>query len=201
MSIQHLLENFDDYVGLKVVVTGTVTARLDKSVYLQDEAGYGIYIFSMTGSVVLQVGANVTIGALTPTYYSGSPQLTNFNSLNMSLNSTGNVIDPLPLGYDGFAFVRIGTFVRVSGLTITYINTAGSSVTVEDSAGNSFTIRIESETLLTASSLGLSVGQVITVNGPLGYYDYAFSSPDGYVYDRGNFQVMLTAAADIVMEE
>jgi micrococcal nuclease len=201
MSIKYLMENFDDYVGLKVVITGTVTARIGTSVYIQDDEGYGIYMYSMTGSSVLQVGTNVTIGALTPTYYSGSPQLTNFSSINMSKNSTGNEIDPLPITYDGFAFEYIGTFVRISGLTITYINSAGSSVDVEDASGNSFTIRIDSATGLTATSLGLSVGQTVTVSGPLGYYDYSFQSSDGYVYQKGNFQVMLTAAEDIEIVE
>ena len=201
MTIQYLLENFDAYVGLKVVVTGVVTAKLDKSIYLQDDQGYGIYMYSMTGSSVLQLGANVTIGALTPTYYSGSPQLTNFNSINLSLNSTGNPVEPLPITYDGFTFDRIGTFVHLTGLTITYINVAGSSVTVEDSAGHSFVIRIDSSTMLTAASLGLSVGQIITVNGPLGYYDYSFSSSTGYIWAKDNFQVMLTAAADINIQE
>jgi hypothetical protein len=200
MSIRHLLENFEDYVGLKVVITGTITARIDKSIYLQDEEGYGIYMYSMTGSAVLQVGANVTIGALTPTYYSGSPQLTNFSSMNLSVNSTGNAVEPLLMTYDGFDFVRIGAFVRIAGLTITYINPAGSSVDVEDSAGNAFTIRIDSATLLTASSLGLSVGQVITVNGPLGYYDFSFASSSGYAWSKANFQVMLTAAEDIEIQ-
>jgi len=201
MSIRYLLENFDAYVGLKVVVTGVVTAKLDKSIYLQDDEGYGIYMYSMTGSSVLQLGANVTIGALTPTYYSGSPQLTNFNSINLSLNSTGNPVDPLPINYDGFSFVRIGTFVHLSDLTITYINAAGSSVTVEDTAGHSFVVRIDSSTMLTATTLGLSVGQVISVNGPLGYYDYSFSSSSGYAWSKDNFQVMLTTAADVYIQD
>ncbi|MFA5007126.1 MAG: thermonuclease family protein [Candidatus Izemoplasmatales bacterium] len=201
MSIRHLLENFNDYVGLKVVVTGTVTARLGKSVYIQDDEGYGVFIYSMTGSVVLQVGANVTIGALTPTYYSGSPQLTNFNTINMSLNSTGNIVEPLLMTYEAFTFTRIGAYVRLSQLEIVSINAAGSSVVCEDASGHRIVVRIDSDTGFTAEDLGLSVGQIVSVNGPLGYYDFSFESPDGYVYDNDRFQLMLTLAADITIIE
>ena len=93
------------------------------------------------------------------------------------------------------------TYVQIAGLEIISINTAGSNVTAEDAAGHVIDIRIDSDTGFTAADFGLTVGQIVTVNGPLGYYDFAFDTPEGYLYLRDRFQVMLTTAADIMIEE
>ena len=200
MSIQYLLENFDDYVGLKVVVTGTITRMIGSNIFLQDENGYGVYMYAgFTTSAQLQIGANVTIGALTPTYYSGSPQLSNFSKTNLSVNSASNVVTPLTVTYNDFTFTRIGTLVTIQNLTITGINPAGTSVYVRAGAGEAFTVRIDDSTGLNATTLGLTIGDVITVTGPLSYFDYDYdSSNQSYVYLKSNFQLMLTSAADVI---
>ncbi len=205
MSIQYLVENFDTYVGLKVVITGTITRMIGDNIYLQDESGFGVYMYAgfNNSTVLLQIGANVTIGALTPTYYSGSPQLSNFRTANLSVNSTDNVVTPNIITYNDFSFNRIGTFVTLQNLTITYINPAKSSVTVKDSSNNTFTVRIDDATLLNADILGLKVGDVITVSGPLGYYDFDFDSSNhaSYIYNKSKFQLMLTLATDVIIIE
>ncbi len=141
---------------------------------------------------------NVTIGA--DASITAQSQLSNFSSINLSVNSTGNTVEPLLMTYDGFEFIRIGTFVHMTGMTITYINTAGSSISVRDGANNTFVLRIDSATGLTAASFGLSVGQTITATGPLGYYDFNFVQSEDYVYLQSNFQLMITTAADITIE-
>jgi hypothetical protein len=175
------------------------------NIYLQDESGFGVYMYAgfNNSTVLLQIGANVTIGALTPTYYSGSPQLSNFRTANLSVNSTDNVVTPNIITYNDFSFNRIGTFVTLQNLTITYINPAKSSVTVKDSSNNTFTVRIDDATLLNADILGLKVGDVITVSGPLGYYDFDFDSSNhaSYIYNKSKFQLMLTLATDVIIIE
>jgi len=202
MSIQHLLENFDDYVGMKVVVTGTITRMIANSIFLQDELGYGIYMYGgFTTSAQLQLGVNVTIGALIPTYYSGSPQLSNFNKVNLTVNSSSNIVTPLVVTYSDFTFNRIGTLVTIQDLTVTGMNGAKTSVYVKTALNQTFVVRIDDSTGLNADTLGITVGQIITVTGPLSYYDYDYdSSNTSYVYEPSNFQLMLTSADDLVIE-
>lgn len=201
MSIQYLMENFEDYVGLKVVVTGTITRMIGNNIFLQDDNGYGVYMYAgFTSSAQLQVGANVTIGALTPTYFSGSPQLSNFSKNNLTVNVAPDPVEPMILTYDDFTFTRIGTLVTIQNLMITGINSAKTSIYVKDNANNTFTIRIDDSTGLNADTLGLSVGVAITVTGPLSYYDYDYDSSDtSYVYSKSNFQLMLTNADDLIV--
>lgn len=201
MSIQYLMENFEDYVGLKVVVTGTITRMIGNNIFLQDDNGYGVYMYAgFTSSAQLQVGANVTIGALTPTYFSGSPQLSNFSKNNLTVNVTPDPVEPMILTYDDFTFTRIGTLVTIQNLMITGINSAKTSIYVRDNQNNTFTIRIDDSTGLNADTLGLSVGVAIMVTGPLSYYDYDYdSSNPSYVYNKSNFQLMLTNADDLIV--
>jgi len=201
MSIEYLMNNFDTYVGLKVCVTGTITRMIGNNIYLQDEYGTGVYMYAgFTTSSQLVVGANVTIAGLTPTYYSGAPQLSNFSKTNLYVNTPGEAVTPLVLTYDQFTFNRIGTLVTLANLTVTYINAAGSTLGVRDASGNTFDVRIDDATTLTAASLGITVGDLITVTGPLSYYDYSWDGTnEAYVYDPANFQLMLTSSEDLVI--
>jgi endonuclease YncB( thermonuclease family) len=203
MTIEHLMNNFATYVGLKVVVTGTITRMIGNNIFLQDAAGYGVYMYAgFTTSAQLQVGANVTIGGLVPTYYSGSPQLSNFTKSNLSVNTPGAPVIPLAVTYDDFVFNRIGTLVTVSNVIIVYINGAGTSITVKDALNRQFVVRIDDATGISATSLGLSVGQAITVTGPLGYYDYDFDGTNlSYQYLPSLFQLMLTSSDDVIVLE
>jgi micrococcal nuclease len=202
MTIEYLMNNFNDYIGLKVVATGIITKKIGTSVYIQDATGYGIYMYGgFTTSAQLQVGAYVSIGGLIPTFYSGSPQLSNFNKTNLSVLTEAFEVSPVVLTYSDFAFNRIGTLVTMESLTVTSINNAGTSVYVKDSANHEIVIRIDDSTGLTATALGISVGKVLNVTGPLGYYDFNYSNnPETYVYDRAKYQLMLCASEDIVIE-
>ena len=153
-----------------------------------------------TTSAQLQVGANVTIGALTPTYYSGSPQLSNFSKTNLTVNESTGPVEPIIITYNDFSFTRIGTLVTIENLLITGMNSAKTSVYVKDSQNNSFTVRIDDSTGMTADTLGLTIGETITVTGPLSYYDYDFdSSNESYVYLNSKYQLMLTLENDIII--
>lgn len=202
MTIEYLMNNFNDYIGLKVVATGIVTKKIGTSVYIQDQTGYGIYMYGgFTSSAQLQVGAYVSIGGLIPTFYSGSPQLSNFNKSNLSVLTDPFTVSPMVVTYSEFAFNRIGTLVTMGNLTVTSVNNAGTSVYVKDAANHEIVVRIDDSTGLTAAELGISVGKVLTVTGPLGYYDFNYTNnPETYVYDNAKYQLMLCASEDIVIE-
>jgi len=150
-------------------------------------------------SAQLQVGANVTIGGLVPTYYSGSPQLTNFNKQLLWVNTPGASVEPITITYDEFTFERIGTLVEIDDLTITGFNS--NNIYVRNDSFQTLVIRIDGQPGLDAETLGLSVGNVVNIVGPLGYYDYNFDSNNlNYVYLNSNFQLMLTDASDILVQ-
>ncbi len=201
ITIEDLMINFPDCVGLKAIITGTITKKIGYSFFIQDETGYGIYVYvqSLTqSSSQLQIGANVTIGGLVPTYYSGSPQLTNFNKQLLWVNDPGDLIGPLTITYNEFAFERIGTLVEIENLTITGFSSA--NIYVRNNLSQTFEIRIDGLPGFNAETLGLSVGNVINVVGPLGYYDFDFDgiNPD-YVYLKSNFQLTLADVSDILV--
>jgi micrococcal nuclease len=201
MTIQYLMENFEAYVGLKVSVTGIITRKIGNNIYLQDDNGYGVYVYiGWVTSSQLQLGVNLTLGGLVPTYYSGSPQLTNFNTKQLFLEDPIDMPDPLVITYNDLDFQRIGTLVQYQNLVITqlYQATSGATIRARDASYNVFVIRIDDSTLLTLDDLGLQVGNTITVTGPLSYYDYDYDGtvPD-YVYLKSNYQLMLADIADI----
>lgn len=202
MTIAYLMENFADYIGLKVVVSGVVTAKIGTSVYLQDASGSGIYMYGgYTSSSQLQLGAHLMIGGLTPTIYSGSPQLSNFNKLNLSLVTEELTITPEIFTYADFVFANIGKYVTMNHLTVTGVNSEGSSIYVKDAENHAFVVRIDDGTGFNADDLGVTVGQELTVTGPLGYYDYNYDNVfEGYNYLPSNFQLMLTANDNIIFE-
>jgi micrococcal nuclease len=204
MSIQFLSENFVDYIGLKVVVSGEVTRKDGNSVYIQDETGYGVYMYAgYTSSAQLQVGANVTIGALVPTLYNGSPQVSSFYKANLTVNDAYDFqIDPLEIEYNDLSFELIGTLVTIADLEvsgISYSETSSSeSIYVEDSSGNTFVIRIDNSTGLSSESLGITVGSIVEITAPLSYYDYGYNNdPETYTWSESYYQLMLLSAEDI----
>jgi len=201
MTIQYLIENFEEYVGLKVTVTGTVSRKVGSHVYLQDDNGYGVYIYTgFTSSAQLVVGANLTFGGMVPTYYSGSPQLTNFSTRQLFVNVPGDPIEPVVITYNDLAFAKIGSLIKFENLIITslYTGASGATINARDGSYNYITIRIDDSTLITLEELGLLVGDTINVIGPLSYYDYDFDGTEpNYVYDKDNYQVMLADSGDI----
>ena len=207
MSIAYLMQNFNDYVGLKVAVHGEITRMIGQNIYIQDSSGAGVYMYAgYTTSAQLQLGANITIGGLVPTYYGGSPQLSNFNKINLNVSDEVLNIQPTVIDFYDFSFEILGTLVKMEHLTVTsiyYASTSGSeSIYVQTQGGNTFVVRIDDATGLSAETLGITVGSVITVTGPMSYYDFGYNNdPDTYTWVSSNFQLMLTSGDDLVIEE
>ncbi|MBN2877551.1 MAG: thermonuclease family protein [Bacilli bacterium] len=206
MSIQYLMENFSDFVGLKVVITGEIVRKIGNGIFIQDENGYGVYMYmGYTTDAQLQVGVNVTISALVPTYYSGSPQLSSYYRTNLMVNDDDFIVDPAVVTYDDFTFALLGSLVTMEDLEVTSISyaatSASESIYVEDSLGNTFVVRIDDATGLDSASLGITVGSIITVTGPLSYYDYDYNNdPDTYTWLPSNFQLMISTSDDVTIE-
>ncbi|MDD3122762.1 MAG: thermonuclease family protein [Candidatus Izemoplasmatales bacterium] len=197
MSIQYLMENFNDFVGLKVVVTGQITRIESNNIFLQDESGYGINMYiGYATSAQLQLGVHITVGGLIPGYYNGAPQISNFNKVNLSLSTETYEIVPQIVTYSDFNFFLMGSLVTIEHLTV--VSVSGSTIIVRDSSLHQFSIRSNG---IDVSSLGITAGSIVTVTGPLSYYDYNYNNdPSTYVYDMANCQLMLTDSVDIVIE-
>lgn len=205
MTIGHLMENFDEYVGRKVVVSGTVTRKTGVNAYIQDETGHGIYVFvGYTSIAQIQEGVDLTLEAMTPAYFSGSPQLSNFQLTNLTVETFDYDVEPMTITYDDFTFERIGTLVTMEHLEVLSIVESTTSndidINVEDPDGNRFVVRIDNPTR-DVDELNITAGDVMTVTGPLGYYDYDFEQAEGYVYQKAKFQLMLTSLDDINIEQ
>ncbi|MBU0997577.1 MAG: thermonuclease family protein [Firmicutes bacterium] len=207
MSIAYLLENFDDYVGLKVVISAQITRIYENNIYLQDDSGKGInmYIGYSTQTAQLQLGVHLTVGALVPTYYNGSPQLSNFNAFNVSINTDTYEVEPTVVTSSDFNFELLGTLVTMEHLHVTSSSvsptTGITSIYVMDDLGNTFSIRAGAYSGVDLDELGITAGDYITVTGPLSYYDYNYNNdPETYVYDMANVQLILTSSDDIVKD-
>jgi len=207
MSIAYLLENFETFVGLKVVISAQITRISENNIYLQDESGKGInmYIGYSTQTAQLQLGVHLTVGALVPTYYNGSPQLSNFNAFNISVNTDTYEIEPTLITSSDFNFGMLGTLVTMEHLHVTSFSVSPTtditSIYVMDDLGNTILIRAGAYSGVDLDALGLTVGDYITVTGPLSYYDYDYNNdPSTYVYDMANVQLLLTTSDDIVIE-
>jgi hypothetical protein len=191
------MENFNDFVGLKVVVTGQITRIESNNIFLQDESGYGINMYiGYATSAQLQLGVHITVGGLIPGYYNGAPQISNFNKVNLSLSTETYEIVPQIVTYSDFNFFLMGSLVTIEHLTV--VSVSGSTIIVRDSSLHQFSIRSNG---IDVSSLGITAGSIVTVTGPLSYYDYNYNNdPSTYVYDMANCQLMLTDSVDIVIE-
>ena len=192
LTIEELVTNQEEYVGLKVVITGVVSSSLAGHPYIQ-QGDYGIYLFKgYDFTTKLAVGNEVLISGLTLTYYpdseTGAAQLTGFARENIEVLSTENVVDPVVITIDELSRDSIGNLVQVNGLTVIsiYENTTDDAftITAEDSAGNSIIIRRDdaADSNLTANLF--TVGTTFNIVAPLGRYD-------------SNYQLVLITLDDI----
>lgn len=192
VTIEELVTNQEEYVGIKVVIRGVVARTLDGHPYVVDN-GYGIYIYTgFDYTEKLEVGNYVLIQSLVLTYYpnaeTGGAQLTDFNARNCIVIEQNVVVDPVVLTIDELSRDSIGNLVQVNGLTVTsvYQNSSDDAftITAEDGAGNEITIRRDdaADSNLTADLF--TVGTTFNVVAPLGRYN-------------SNYQLMLVSLDDV----
>jgi micrococcal nuclease len=196
VTIEELVTNQEDYVGLKVVIQGIVSRSLEGHPYIQS-GDYGIYLYKgFEYTTKLAVGNEVLISGLTLTYFpdaeTGSVQLTSFFKKNVEVISTDNVVTPLDVSIDELSRDSIGSLVRVTGLTVTsiYENTSDDAftVTAEDSEGNVITLRRDDGANDNLTGDLFTVGTTFDVVAPLGRYS-------------SNYQLLLITVDDVTFTQ
>ena len=194
LTIEELVTNQDLYVGLKVVITGTVTRTLEGHPYIQ-QGDYGIYLFKgYDFTTKLAEGNEVLISGLTLTYYpdseTGAAQLTGFARGNIEVLSTDNIVDPVLQTIDGLSRDSIGSLIQLNGLTVVSIyentNDDAFTVTAEDNEGNTIMVRRDDAADSNITADLFTVGTTFNIVAPLGRYS-------------GDYQLVVTSIDDITI--
>jgi micrococcal nuclease len=192
VTIEELVTNQEEYIGLKVVVRGVISRTLEGHPYIQS-GGYGIYLFKgYDNTSGLAEGNEVLISGLNLTYYpdseTGALQLTGFSRTNYEVLSTGNVVNPNVVFIDELSRDSIGSLVQMDNLTVisVYANAYDDAftVTAEDGEGNQITIRRDDAADANLTADLFTEGTVFSVVAPLGRYN-------------GNYQLVLIRLEDV----
>ena len=191
VEIGYLLDNFDEFLSRKVIITGVITSKVGNSIYIeQDERGIFIFTgYNLTNE--LQIGHEVTIQGLVAAVYFNSKQLSNYKYENMKLESTDNVV-PITTIMGNQISNYVGRVVNFENLTITSIyqsptNNAYNVYAVDD-LGNEVNIRIDDYTASFVPRSLFIIGKHISVFGPVSQFDT-------------NYQVMLPGLGNIVFKD
>lgn len=180
IDIGTLLDNFNDYVGKKVTISGVITSKVGNSVYIEDD-NRGIYMYAgyvMTNE--LQIGYEVTIQGLVPAVYFQSKQLSNYSIDNMILLSTGNPVVINTIEANQIS-QYVGRVVNIDGLTVTQIQLSQSGLTTDaytvvarDSNNNTINIRVDDYTAKVVPSYTFSVGAQFSVTAPVTQFNSGY---------------------------
>jgi len=182
ITIEELVTHPELYVGLKVVIRGTVSRTIGQHPYIQD-GDFGVYLYSgFTFTTKLAEGNEVLISGLTATYYpdsdTGGLQLTSFVRENAEVLSTGNIVTPVDKLITEITTQDVGSLLKIYNLTVIsiYENTYDDAftVTVEDENGNTITIRRDSLASDDIAAALFTVGTTFDIVAPLGRYDSSF---------------------------
>lgn len=180
IEIGTLLDNFNDYTGKKVTITGVITSKVAQSVYIEQN-NRGIYLYTgynLTNE--LQIGNEVTIQGLVPAVYFQSKQLSNYSIDNMILLSTGNPVVINTIAADQIS-QYVGRVVNIDGLTVTQIQLSQSGLTTDaytvvarDSNNNTINIRVDDYTAKVVPSYTFSVGAQFSVTAPVTQFNSGY---------------------------
>lgn len=180
IEIGTLLDNFSEYEGKKVTISGVITSKVAHSVYIEDE-GRGIYLytgFNLTNE--LQIGHEVTIQGLVPAVYFQSKQLSNYSIDNMILISTGNPVTIHTIMANQVSSF-VGRVVRINSLTVTQIQLSPSGSTTDaytivarDSNNQTINIRVDAYTAKVVPSYTFSVGAQFSVTAPVTQFNSGY---------------------------
>lgn len=210
-----------------IKVSGVIVRKNGYHAYLQqyDEETnqyYGIYVYAgYTDYVELALGALVEITAK-PGYYYGSLQITDLTASKIKVHSfnakdrievTDETCDSIN---DIYAYDKIGTLVKVGGLTVTGFNDSDATsattlycqYTDKDGKTQRLNVRIDQNTALYDPETGQQiltgeyfVGKTFeSIIGIVAYYNGAQSAPDND-YANGHIQLALTSMDDVVFAE
>jgi micrococcal nuclease len=212
LTLEELVTNQADYVGLKVAFTGIVSRVIGGAAFIQQD-DYGIYVYNRAWAPDLTVGNEVQLSGVTVTYYpdenSGALQVSGYQKLDpySVVVSKDNEVEPAVVTIDQITEFHIGSLLQVEHLTITniYDDEDAFTITAEDASGTRITIRKDAAVSAnmnavddngdTVVRLGdaetgtiVRVGDTITVVAPLSRYN-------------SNYQLMVSLIDDITIEE
>lgn len=180
VEIGTLLDNFEEYRGKKVTVTGVITSKVAHSIYIEQN-NRGIYLYTgynLTNE--LQIGYEVTIQGVVPAYHLQSKQLTNYTIDNMILLSTGNPVTINTIAANQVSQF-VGRVVRIDGLTVTQIQLSQSGLTTDaytvvarDSNNNTINIRVDDYTAKVVPSFTFTVGAQFSVTAPVTQFNSGY---------------------------
>ncbi len=192
ITIEELVTNSAEYYGRKVAIQGIVSRTLGGAAFIQ-QGDYGVYVYNRSWAPDLSLGNEVLISGVTVTYYpdeeTGAVQVSNYQTREpySQVISRDNTVDPSLVTIPDITDDHIGSLLQVENLTITSIYVADSgafTVTAEDASGNSVDIRVAENAPTDITESLFTVGDSITVTGPLSRY-------------QGEYQIMLTNVDDI----
>ena len=179
LTIEELVTNQEEYVGLKVVIRGVISRTLDGHPYIQ-QGDYGIYLYSgFELTEKLAVGNFVLISGLTLTYFpdeeTGSIQLSGYSKYNTLILEEDIEVIPVVKTIDELSRDSIGSLIQIDGLTVVsiYENDYDDAftITAEDSLGNVITIRRDDSANDNLTGDLFTVGTTFNIIAPVGRYN------------------------------
>jgi len=197
LSLEELVTNPSEYYGLKVVISGIISRRIEGAVFIQ-QGDYGIYLYNRVTFVPdLTVGNEVLISGLTVTYYpdkeTGALQVSGYQSRDnySTVLSTGNTVEPQVVTYSELTDLLVGSLVKLQHLEVISIyentNDNAFTVTFEDTSGNTITLRRDAILNSDIDASLFTVGSTYSITAPLSRYN-------------GIYQLMLSSIDDITIE-
>ena len=181
VTIEELVTNYEEYDGIKVVITGVVTRTIFGRPFIEQD-GYGLYLYKRGGTMKFAIGNEVQIAALFigfhPDEQTGALQLTGWvNDSKTEVLSTGNEVIPNTVEINEITIESVGTLLEVKDLTIIskYVGDDGEfTLTLSDQSGRSIDIRVPDDAPDDILAADFNVGDVVDVIGPLSRYNSGY---------------------------
>jgi hypothetical protein len=200
MTIASLLNDLDSFVGQVIEIDGVVTVPAGRlrtnftEIFLQDESGRGIILYSSQLDTSINRGDSVFVVAEVDEF-DGKPELI-YSSITILKQNAEIPVEEITISE--FNTLQYGyTFVRVWGKIISrsdpYGTNTGANISIQDASGEVTTVRIWNSTdilfnddmqliNLELDSL-LQVGRIIEVAGIGGEYSGASQLQPAYATD------------------
>lgn len=191
LDLKTLRQNIDQYMGKNIIVEGIVSARLGPNPFIQNEEGYGIYIWMNYESTTrLNLGNHVRVEA-TVSEFGGTAQLIGVTRTKVTVLAENQLdrIKPHVLTIPDITDDHVGALITLKNLEITGIQQSGEArnIYVKDENNNTIMLRIDRSVASRFEELPFEVGKKINVTAPLSKYEgqyqlMLFNEEDEYLH-------------------
>lgn len=186
-----LRKNIDDYMGMNVIVEGVIASRLGPNAFIQNEEGYGIYIYMNHETTSRLTLGNLVRVEATVSEFGGSAQLIGVTRRKITVLEEGreDLIKSKEVTIPEIIDDHLGSLLTIKDLEITRVQQSGQAknIYVKDTDGNTFMIRIDRTVVNRFKDTKFTVGQVIDVTAPLSKY-------------QDEYQLMLNRVEDLFFQ-